>query len=374
MPKLYYYLGENKTPLGPVSIDDLWRMFLSESITRETLIAPQGEKNWCPVSQLWERNLEIIEEKRSEELPEVPDSPAINTEKRGGVSRPEPREQQSRHTSSASGNGNRKNMLGLIGVGMKKLTEYLHRFNGGIDHLFNRQADWALQKVSDKVMMKEVLSMVNALTSVLSCLLLLIYGGWIVLKFFDKPVLIIPLILGIVVVQYMIYLVNQVNAELAIQDDIGLSSMLWPRLLGVISYVLASLCVVGTVLVLVEGGSGWVPSVLITLIGAVFSFFMFALYWRSNHYLLKINSENASGGTELASIVRYVVRFNFLILQVGSPLLILAGLIIAIVNPRFSHMLMMGSLILLPLVNYLAYVILNLIPDFLDCILRKGVH
>lgn len=326
------------------------------------------------MSQLWERNLEIIEEKISEELPEVPDPPAINTEKRGGVSRPEPREQQSRHTSSARENGNRKNMLSLVGVGMKKLTEYLHRFNGGIDHLFTRQANWALQKVSDKVMMKEVLSMVNALTSVLSCLLLLIYGGWIVLKFFDKPVLIIPLILGIVVVQYMIYLVNQVNAALAIQDDIGLSSMLWPRLLDVISYVLASLCVVGTVLVLVEGGRGWVPSVLITLIGAVFSFFMFALYWRSNHYLLKINSENASGDTELASIVRYVVRFNFLILQVGSPLLILAGLIIAIVNPRFSHMLMMGSLILLPLVNYLAYVILNLIPDFLDCILRKGFH
>ena len=337
----YYYRKENVNE-GPVSLETLKDLFEKGIIKNDTPVIEEGGASW------------FLYEKISGESQTL-----SSGNQRGRVNL----------------SGEKEDNWKLVELGINNITDLFIRFNERIDILFERQADWIFQKIRDKAGMKKILAMGNSLMTILSCLLLLVYGGKFILNI-DKPILIIPLILGVVVVQYLLYYVNKTNAELAIQDDICLSTILWPRLLAMSSYVLSGLCVAGAVLVLINGGRGWMTMFFLSCVGATFSFLMFVLYWKSDRYLLNINNGSVSGGMELVAIVRYILRFHFIILQVEGPLLMATGLIVTIINPNFVYLSMplVGILILLPLVNYVIYLFLSLIPDWLYNILRKNSH
>ena len=52
----FYYVGQSV--LGPVSLPELQSLISTGAISRETLVCPEGEENWIPLSSV----LEIPEE------------------------------------------------------------------------------------------------------------------------------------------------------------------------------------------------------------------------------------------------------------------------------------------------------------------------
>lgn len=355
--KEYYYLDANKQPQGPLSTEDLIQLEQSGRITPSTLVARKGESTWKAWSSFEERSRAAAPAPKRKATPE----PAYEEEEE--YERPvRAKRRPARRNYDEDEYEDRKSFLEYLSLG-----EVL---NNKLDRFFDFQAEKILTPVPDKATFKKVLLASNSLTVLLSTIALFLCG----MTFLPKGapgILTLLIIIGAIVGQYLIHHVSKANSELAMSGEVQLSTTLWPRIFGLSCYFGGAALVIGAFFM------PFSMTVAFLLWGA-FGLIAAAIHLKSSRYFVKLGSENMVGGLELISIFRYILRSSFVILQIEGPLLLLTAIIVgsAALSQDGPSVIPQGQWVLiglsiLPVINYIFYILLSFIPDILESLLSR---